>query len=213
MPEVTAIKAQRRRRDRANVYLDGEYAFSLQRTLVAELTQGQVLSTAQVAAIRERDLVEFAYERSLGYLSYRPRSEQEVRRYLERKAVDPAVIEQVIERLVRVRLLDDAAFAEFWVENREAFRPRGEWALQGELRQKGVAAEVIEAALSDLDAESSAMRASEQAMRRYAKLDYEVFMRRMMGFLQRRGFAYGVARQVARQRWSELHVGEDQVAG
>ena len=210
MPQVTAIKAQQRRRDRANIFLDGEYAFSLQKILAAELVRDQELTTQEIAELQARDLAERAYERSLRYLSYRPRSEQEMRRYLENKDVEPDVITQVIDRLRRMRLLDDAAFAEFWVENRESFRPRGAWALRGELRQKGVASEVIEEALSDLDEESAALRASEQAVRRYARLDYETFFRRFVGYLQRRGFPYGLSRRMVELRWSELHQDESE---
>ncbi len=210
MPQVTAIKAQQRRRDRANIFLDGEYAFSLQKILAAELVRDQELTTQEIAELQARDLAERAYERSLRYLSYRPRSEQEMRRYLENKDVEPDVISQVIDRLRRMRLLDDAAFAEFWVENRESFRPRGAWALRGELRQKGVASEVIEEALSDLDEESAALRASEQAVRRYARLDYETFFRRFVGYLQRRGFPYGLSRRMVELRWSELHQDESE---
>jgi regulatory protein len=204
VPQVTAIKAQQRRRDRANIYLDGEYAFSLQKILAAELVRDQELTAQEIAELRARDLAERAYERSLRYLSYRPRSEQEMRRYLENKDVEPDVITQVIDRLRRMRLIDDAAFAEFWVENRENFRPRGAWALRGELRQKGVPSDLIEGALSDLDEESAALRASEQVVRRYARLDHDTFLRRFMGYLQRRGFPYGLSRRIVEQRWAEL---------
>ncbi len=204
VPEVTAIKAQRRRKDRANVYLDGEYAFSLQKMLAAQLVVGQQLSSQEREALEAQDVVERAHERALHYLTYRPRSAQEVQRYLERKQVPPEVISQVVERLKRARLLDDAAFAEFWIENRETFRPRGAWALSSELRQKGVAPDVIQAALADLDEEDSAHRAGEQALRRYARLDHDTFFRRMMGYLQRRGFGYGISRRVAEHCWDEL---------
>ncbi len=209
MPQVTAIKAQQRRRDRANVYLDGEYAFSLQKVLAAQLALGQTLTPQEIATLQAQDVAERAYERTLRYLAYRPRSVQEVQRYLERKEVEPDVIAQVIRRLQRVRLLDDAAFAEFWVENRETFRPRGAWALRGELRQKGVSSEVIDAAISDLDEEESAMRAGEQAARRYARLDRETYFRRMMGFLQRRGFGYGVSRQVVEHYWGQVQADQN----
>ncbi len=209
MPQVTAIKAQQRRRDRANIYLDGEYAFSLQKILAAELVRDQQLTQEEIAELKARDLAERAYERSLRYLSYRPRSEQELRRYLENKDVEPDAIIQVIDRLKRMRLLDDAAFAEFWVENRDAFRPRGAWALRGELRQKGISSDLIEEALSDLDEEAAALRASERAVRRYARLDRETFLRRFMGYLQRRGFPYGLSRRIVEHRWAELHPDED----
>ncbi|NLT73843.1 MAG: regulatory protein RecX [Chloroflexi bacterium] len=215
--KLTAIKAQQRERGRLNIYLDGEYAFSLQAILAARLHVGQELSAEEVSALQAADVVEKAYERCLGYLSYRPRSTDEMRRYLAKRALESDAIDQVLERLKRARLVDDRAFADFWVDNRESFRPKGAWALRAELREKGIATPVIEAALEDLDEQASAARAAERAARRYARYDREVFTRRLIGYLQRRGFPYGVAREATERAWEEMRAGQvpgtDEVQG
>ena len=213
MPKVTGLKAQKRRRDRANVYLDGEYAFSLQKILAVRLVVGQELSDQEIAALRAEDEAERAYERTLNYLSYRPRSKDEIQRYLEGKKVAEEVISQVIARLQRAKLIDDRAFADFWVENRETFRPRGAWALRAELRQKGIASEIIESALDELDEKASALKAGERGARRYANLDRETFFRRMLGYLQRRGFGYGIARQVVDHYWEQVQNHQEPESG
>ena len=202
--KLTAIRAQQRASGRVNIYIDDEYAFSLQAILAARLTVGQELSEAQVAELRASDVVEEAYERALNYLSYRPRSEDEIRRYLAKRSLSDGEIDQVVDRLKRARLLDDGAFAEFWVENREAFRPRGRWALRGELRQKGVPPAIVEAALEGLDERDSAMRAASLAVPRYRQQERDDFYRHLMGFLQRRGFSYGIARSVTEHYWSVI---------
>lgn len=208
---ITAIRAQKKNRERANVYLDGEYAFSLHKLLAARLAVGQELSEQEIQQLQAQDLVEKAYERALRYLAYRPRSEREIRQYLQKKAVDSQTVDAVVARLRRVHLIDDVAFANFWIENREAFRPRGTWMLRGELRQKGVASEVIEQALSQHDEEQSAFMAGERAMRRYRTLDRDTFYRRMLGYLQRRGFTYSLARRVTDHYWSSIS--EDRKSG
>lgn len=207
--KITAIRAQKSR-ERANIYLDGEYAFSLHKMLAARLAVGQELAEQDIQQLRAQDLVEQAYERALRYLAYRPRSEQEIRRYLQKRAVSPQAVEQVVARLRRVHLIDDAAFAAFWVENREAFRPRGAWVLRAELRQKGVAPDAIEEALGQHDEEQSAFVAGERAARRYRMLDREAFYRRMLGYLQRRGFAYGIARRVTDYYWAYIEKGKQE---
>ncbi len=207
--KLTAIRAQRRASGRVNVYIDDEYAFSLQAILAARLTVGQELSESQVAEFKAADAIEKAYERALSYLSYRPRSEEEIRRYLAKRSLSDEEIDQVVGRLKRARFVDDRAFAEFWVENREAFRPRGSWALRGELRQKGVSPETIEAALDGLDERESAMRAASSAVRRYRLQERDEFYRHLMGFLQRRGFSYGIARTVTEHCWSEIQSERD----
>lgn len=204
-PTVTALVAQKRNRDRANVFLDGEYAFSLSNVLAAELRVGQELSPEEIRTLRERDAVERAFSRSLNYLSYRPRSEEEMSRYLRDKGVDDAAAEQVLSRLRRSGLLDDEAFARFWVDNREAHRPRSRWALGVELRRKGVPSEAIDSAVSSVDEDASAMRVARKALHRYAHLDRDIFYRRLLGRLQRRGFGYATARKVVDTLWGEIH--------
>lgn len=204
--EVTAILAVRQRgRDRADVYLDGAYALTLTVALAMELRVGQQLSEQEVSALRARDAGEAAYEAALRYLSYRPRSERELERYLQSKGVEPATAAGVMERLRHLGLADDRQFAEFWVENREAFRPRGQWALRQELGQKGVRQEVIAQAVAQVDDEQNAMQVAERSAPRYARLDGETFLRRMMGLMMRRGFGYAVARRAVERAWQQTH--------
>lgn len=194
MNAITAIRAQKRRRDRANIFVDGEYAFSLQKILAARLHVGDVLTPQEITDIRQKDAAEQSFDNALRYLGYRPRSSREVRQHMKKRGLDEETIERVVERLSSANLLDDRAFAEWWVENRETFRPRGAWALRAELRQKGIANAVIEEVLSDLDQDSSALRAAQRRARRYAHLSRSDFLKKMLGFLQRRGFSYSVAR-------------------
>jgi len=140
------------------------------------------------------DEVERAYERALNFLSYRPRSEAEVRRRLRKKGVEDEGVEVVVERLTRAGLLNDREFARYWVENRLQFNPRGARALRHELREKGVPASIIADTLADFDEETSARRAAEAGMRRLAHLEPRDFRRRLGAYLARRGFSYAVVK-------------------
>ncbi|MHB0856624.1 MAG: RecX family transcriptional regulator [Anaerolineae bacterium] len=200
---MTALRVQQRRRGRINVFLDGEYAFSLQEILGVTLHVGQELDAQQVASLLQRDADEQAYERALNYLSYRPRSEMEIRRYLARKTVAEESAEKVIGRLRRAGLLNDSEFARFWVESRENSRPRGVWGLRTELRGKGVSDEVIEHATCDVDEEVGALAAASRYARRLERLDAETFRRRLFAFLQRQGFGYQVCKETTDRLWRE----------
>jgi regulatory protein len=193
--QITSIKTQRRNRKRVNVYLDGEYGFSLGLEVAASLKRGDSLSAEEIEELQLRDSEEMAYSRSLKYLAYRPRSTAEVRRYLRKKAVSEQVSERVAGRLREVGLLDDRAFAEYWVENRETFRPRSRRLLRQELRQKGIDEELVSEVLTGVDEENSAHRAAVRQAPKYARLDDEGFRQKMSSFLRRRGFNYEVARE------------------
>jgi len=200
---VTALKAHGKGK-RVKVYLDGSYAFSLTPLEAAKLQEGQFLSDEEIEAILERDAFQETYDRVLRFLAYRPRSEAEVRRYLKGKGVPSVLVEKVLGRLKQTGLVDDRAFAQYWVENREAFSPRSPFALRQELRRKGVEGEIIAEALEGLDDEDSAYRAGLPRARRWAGLAYGEFRRKLSAFLLRRGFSYETVNSVVERLWREL---------
>lgn len=201
---ITKLKVQKRNKKRVNVYLDGKYAFSLAAIEAAKLHRGQILSDQDIERLRERDSFQKAHERALRFLSYRPRSEAEMRHYLRDKDVPKPIEEEVIRRLERAGLLDDLAFAQYWVENREKFKPRSARMLRYELRQKGVDDRIIAQALEGLNEEDSAYRAARQRARGLSNLDRETLCQRLGAYLARRGFSYDVVRTALERLWPEL---------
>ena len=201
--KITALTQQKRNRQRVNVYLDGEYAFGLARIVAAWLEVGQELSAEKIARLKEEDGREMAYQRALNLLSYRPRTQAEIRKKLEEHEFSEADIAYTLERLQRSGLLDDAAFARAWVDNRNEMRPRGRRALSFELRRKGVAPEVIEQTLEAIDEEQLAYRAAQKRARRYKTLDFQGFRKKMYSHLVQRGFGYDAIGAVVERVWQE----------
>jgi regulatory protein len=208
MAKITALRFQKRNRDRVNVYLDGRFALGLPAIVAASLHAGQALSDAELEILKQQGAVEEAYNRTLNYLSYRPRSRAEVTAYLQQRGVSESQIADVTDRLQRVGLLDDEAFAQFWVENRERFRPRGLHALRYELRSKGVDDQAIEQALAAVNVSASAYEAASKKARQLSHTDQETFYRKLVEYLARRGFDYEVAREATERHWAELSVDE-----
>jgi regulatory protein len=205
--KITALKVQKKNRDRVSVYLDDRFAFGVPAIVAARLARGQFLSDAEIESIREQGDVETAYHRALDYLSYRPRSRAEVAAYLEKRNLLEQQLEDVLERLERAGLLDDEAFAQYWVENRERFRPKGPLALRYELRLKGISSEIIEQSLDSVDFSASAYRSASKKARQVGHLDQREFHQKIVEYLARRGFDYEVARQAAECHWSERMAG------
>jgi regulatory protein len=205
---ISALVAQKRNKERVNVYLDGRYAFSLPTIEAARLCRGQYLSDEEIELLQELDTFQKAYDQALRFLAYRPRSHAETLRYLERKGIPPPLAEKVIERLVTAGLLDDLAFARFWVENRDRFNPRGARALRYELRRKGLSAEIIQQALSEAAAEGEAIySAALTKARQLVRLDHDDFKRRLGAYLARRGFSYEAIAEVVERLWQEVAEG------
>ncbi|HEY1351223.1 MAG TPA: RecX family transcriptional regulator [Ktedonobacteraceae bacterium] len=205
---ITALEPQAHHPERVNLYLDGSFslAMSAELMLKLDLRVDQELSEADFAGLKEEEAHRQAVERAVNYLSFRPRSQAEVRRYLRRKATPPQIIEAVLERLQRQDYVDDRAFASFWRENREQFSPRGSQALRNELRMKGVDREIIDETVSDEHDEELALRAGRRkalTLLQAPEMDYTTFRNRLGGFLVRRGFTYDVVTRVVRTLWQE----------
>jgi regulatory protein len=207
--KITALKTQKRNRQRVNVFLDGEFAFGLSRFTAAWLEIGQVLSDEKAQELQAADEIEIAYQRALNFLSYRPRSENEVNDNLRKHNFSDEVISEVIERLRRNHLVNDDDFARFWVENRSEFRPRGRRALQVELYRKGINGDIIDQVLKDIDEDELAYQAALKQSRKYQRLGWEAYRVKMIGFLARRGFNYSVAAPVVERIWNEANPSVD----
>ncbi len=203
--KITALKAQKRNKDRVSVFLDGEYAFGLARIVAAWLHVGDNLDEAKISELKSHDGHEKAYQQALHFLSYRERSEAEIRKNLEGHDYDVEQIDQAIARLQRSALVDDQRFARVWVENRSDFSPRGRRALRYELRKKNVDDQTIDKALEEIDEFKLALSAATSRLSRYAGMEWPEFRQKLGGFLSRRGFGYDVIAPVLERLWGELH--------
>jgi len=121
---------------------------------------------------------------------------------LRRRGVPEEAAEAVLARFAEVNLIDDAMFAKAWVESRHYGRGLAARALGAELRQRGVASEDIETALSGLDPGQELKTARELVARRLAStagMPVPARMRRLAGVLARKGYSAGLAYRVVRE--------------
>jgi regulatory protein len=210
MKTITAIEAQKNNPNRVNIYIDGEFAFALARIVAAWLKVGQRLDDERIARLQADDGRERAYQQAMLFLSYRARSEAEIRQNLRKHEIPEAIIEETLERLRQARLADDAEFARAWVENRSTFRPRSQKALAMELRQKGLSEEATRSALENVDEQALAYEAAQKRAVRFAGLQWNDFRRKLSEFLARRGFSYAVIAPTVSRIWNEMNAGQEQ---
>jgi regulatory protein len=130
----------------------------------------------------------------LRIISYRPRSEAEVRARLLRKFPEP-VVADVLVSLTAHGLLDDARFARQWADGRDSRSPRSAWAVNRELLAKGVDEAVAHRAIQDIDDDDGAYRAGLKYARVSTRIDLPTFRRRLLAYLRRRGFSQSVSRR------------------
>lgn len=208
MKKITAIEAQKKNPGRVNVYLDGEFAFGLARVVAAWLKVGQELSEEKIERLQLEDARERAFQQAMLFLSYRARSESEIRQNLRKHEIPEPVIEHTLERLRQDGLADDKQFARAWVENRTTFRPRSRRMMTMELRQKGLDEEAVKSAVEDVDDEVLAYEAAQKRANRFKDLEWNEFRKKLSDFLARRGFSYSVIAPVVTRIWNEAHADE-----
>lgn len=209
MATITALTTQQRNKTRLNVFLDGEFAFGLALNAALGLKIGQELSASEIDALQREDAFEAAKERAVTQLARRPRSTAEIQRMLRRHHVDEETIARVIAYLGDMNYVDDTAFAEYWVDQRESFRPRSRLALRQELAQKGLPSEVIAEAVASVDETDAARRLAEKQARRWRHVTESEFKQKVAGYLQRHGFPFGVIEPLVAELWQSVDTNTD----
>jgi len=205
MAVITRLVASKGRPKKVKVYLDGKYAFSLEAAvaLQARLRIDQELNQPKIDRLEHENGLKKTLAAANHLLSFRPRSEKEIRQKLLQKGFDTAIVTESVNYLKEHGLLDDAAFARYWAENRASFSPRSRRMVQLELRQKGVSADLAEETAEGLDDEAGAYQAGSKRASRMDVSDYEEFRRRLGEYLRRRGYGYDVINRSIKRLWLE----------
>jgi len=150
------------------------------------------------------------YQRLLGfglnYVSLRPRSEKEIRDYVQKKitrwAVSSDLLERVMERLRELGYVDDLKFAHAFVSSCNQSRPKGAMLLRIELRKKGIDRDCIEEALVEADPDTVvsevdlAQKAAVKKLRGLERYDQRQQRNKLYAFLARRGFSHDIVSSV-----------------
>jgi len=206
MSKITGIKQGKNRTKRLNVYVDEKFAMSLSPETARKenIRAGQELGKAALEALAEKEQCQRCFNSAARLLGYRPRSESEIRQRLNRHGYEPAIIDKTLDKLKDSGLVDDGAFARYWVENRESFSPRGRGLTRMELKKKGLEAEIIDQAVNEIDEKESAYRAAQKRAGRLAGQDYREFRLRLGQYLARRGFNYAIIKEITQKVWEEL---------
>lgn len=128
-------------------------------------------------------------KQALWFLKFRPRSEAEVRAYLAKKGGQAQDINEAVDKLKRMKFVDDEEFIKFWLRRRQA-RPRASWIIKLELKKLGVTSELIDRVLGD-QKQADRQRATQLTKKLRGK-DRE----KVIAALARRGFDWDTIKGV-----------------
>lgn len=146
------------------------------------------------------------YNKSLYFLSFRLRSEKELRDYLKKNKVDDLTSEKIINSLKDSKFLNDEEFAKWFKEQRTTIKPKATRIIKMELKQKGISEDLINEVFKDnTDSDfEKAKQLAEKRINRYLKLsDKRKIYEKMGRYLASKGFDYDVIKEVIDQVFSK----------
>lgn len=188
--QITKLEYQKKNPARVNVYVDGKFAVGLGANDIIKLGiyNGQEITQQDLQKIISESEFGKLYNSALNFLSYRPRSEWEVRFKLGKKH-DEQEIDAVIEKLIAIKQIDDEAFCRWFIDQRTTFRPKGERALKYELAGKGIPKEIISSVFESQEKPVSDFQlALRVAVKKFGEKIDEKDKPRVQRFLASRGF-------------------------
>ncbi|HAA55305.1 MAG TPA: hypothetical protein DCE42_11150 [Myxococcales bacterium] len=201
---ITRITTQRKDPTRASVYIDGEFVFGLPKEVIGKqsLQKGQVLNTEAQKALIKADQLMRAKIMTLEYISYKPRTEHEVRKKLKGKEFAAWIINDVVARFIDLGYINDESYARAYVRSRLKNQGYGPQRIRMDLKKKGVAEDLVEQGLETYQHDDDALdTAKRHASRRWMNLlqkerDPRKRSKKLMDFLVRRGFDFETTRNI-----------------
>lgn len=160
----------------------------------------------RAAQVPEADPESVARKILLDQLTGAARTRAELRKKLDAKDVPEEIAERLLDRFTEVGLIDDQAFAEYWVQGRQRAKGLAPRAIAQELRRKGVDDEVAKDALALLDEDSQVEAARDlvrKKIRSLRRFDRTTATRRLVGMLARKGYGGHIAFSVVREELDE----------
>jgi regulatory protein len=202
--QVTAITASARHQGRFEVVVDGASIATLSLDAIERLRlhTGTTWTSAIASAAAAEEAALHTFDRAANMLAARPRAARDLERQLVRKGEPPEYVASAIARLTALGAIDDARFARQFIRSKLSGAGLSRRRLQSELWRRGVAREVIDAAIAEVMVEDEVDEGAQIAevaakkMRTLRSLDSVTARRRLYAFLARRGYDASAIRRL-----------------
>jgi len=198
--KITKITGQIKNPDRANIFIDGTYSFSLTLSQVIDnkVKVGLELDEAELNVLKKISDYGKLKMRTIEWLYIRPRSSQELRMYLKKKNVDTEDSTKLINEISKLGYQDDFRFTTWWIEQRKAKNKSNRF-ISNELRSKGIDSGTISDALND-SGETDEARMINLINKKNLLQKYPE-KQKLVTYLMRQGFSYDVIKQHILTNW------------
>ncbi len=186
--KITAVKQQVKNPDRASIFIDGKYSFSLSlNELVSEkLKAGLEVSQPEYERLKRLSDDGKIKMRAMEWVMSRPRSRREFKDYMYRKKADPEQVDRLIEEFTDKGYMNEEKFASWLIEMRRR-QGKSARAIRSELASKGIDREITAELLNASD-DLSALKGIINKKQKLPR--YKADPQKLMQYLARQGFSY-----------------------
>lgn len=176
------------------MFIDGEFAFGLDEVdmLYYKLFECDEISEERFNFIKENVIFAKARDTAVKYLSFKARTEKEVRFKLKEKEYTDDITDKVVSLLKKYNYIDDYKYAGCFLRDKFNLKGFGTNRIRYELKQRGIAEDIIEKAICENYIDESE-KAVELIGKKYGFWNYDLKeKKRIEGFLTRKGYSFSV---------------------
>ncbi|HRC80292.1 MAG TPA: RecX family transcriptional regulator [Sedimentibacter sp.] len=204
MKKITKIEYQKKNKERFNIYLDDEYGFSVDISILIDysLKKGMVLDDALIGDILRAEEKISVYNYGISVLSRCAKSECELRLKMQSKGFEPDLIEKAIKTLKEQKYLDDERYCEMYIRDKTNLSNNGVRKIKEALYYKGIAKEIINEKIKMITPESEEERAfilAEKKLLNIKENDTRKKMAKLSNYLIGKGFEYETVNKTVRK--------------
>ncbi len=195
MKKITKIEYQKRNKERFNIYIDDEYGFSVDMSILIEyaLKKDMELDDALIDDILRSEERISVYNYGIFVLSKYAKSEYELRLKMKNKGFEPDLIDNAIRTLKEKKYLDDERYCQMFINDKINISKHGLRKIKEALYYKGIDKEIIEEKIKNISQESEEERAyilGEKKLINIKEADNRKKFAKLSNYLIGRGFEY-----------------------
>ncbi|RKD21601.1 regulatory protein [Caminicella sporogenes DSM 14501] len=201
--KITKIEIQKKNKDRVSIYINGQYGFGIHKEIFFkyDFEEGKILDKKFIEEIIKEEEQKRANSYALKLLSYRLRSEKEIKDKMNLKGYDAEVIDKTVKYLKEYNYINDFEFTNEFV--REKLNKFGKKRIKLELINKGINEDIIDSVLNkeiddDLEYEK-ALELAKKKLKVYGQDDKNGVYRKLGLYLQRKGYNYRIITKILKE--------------
>lgn len=195
--KITSIQQQAKNQNRYSIFVDGEYSFSLTDNdlLDAKISKGDEISSQQIDRLKKISDDSKLLSRAIEKCLRRPHSIKEIKDYLLKKEANTDQIEAILQKCIKLKLLDDSDFAEKWYSHRKASGKSNSYIRSELIVNKGVDSSIVDRVIK-FDDNQAIIQLINKKSKKYSDQN------KLIEYLLRQGFKYDDIRS-ALSDWTE----------